>query len=117
MKCSDALSDYPLQGRSNAVAAAHCKKGTRYLFQNDNFHQEKNQTLSQRWQLCNKDLCAMQLLGILLQNSAGPGSEWGWGQVSAAVKPFCQVQEMTKAHFQGQLCVVTEAVISANLSG
>lgn len=41
----------------------------------------------------------------------------GWGQISAAVKPFCQVQGMTKAHFQGQLCVVTEAVISANLGG
>lgn len=41
IKCSDALSDHPLQGRSNAVAAAHCKKGMRFLFQNDHFRQEK----------------------------------------------------------------------------
>jgi len=31
--------------------------------------------LSQRWWLCNKDLCAVQLLGALLQNSTWLGAD------------------------------------------
>lgn len=70
-----------------------------------------------RWWMCDKDLWAVKLLKVIVHSSARPDSEQGLRQVSICfwVKPFSQVQELTRSHFshfQRQLSVVTKAVIS-----